>query len=310
MSAAAFPLIGHAEPEARFLKARHSGRLHHAWILQGPSGIGKSIFAKRVAALMLGADALDASAEDPVMRHVLSQAHPDLIWISRQNNEKGQLRQDITVDQIRSLNQFFALKPALSGWRVGVIDALDDMNVSGLNALLKTLEEPPANAILLLISQLEKPVLPTIRSRCQSLRFLPLSAEETKSVLAVHPDQAALAADLANGRPGYGLSLATPRAATAAKTAQQIIESINKSNAGPLAANLASTIVDESSLQAFCDRILEWTAEKALNQPVLARTWLHMSRQQADSKALNLTPLQTAAKLVKTLQNDLQTLPS
>ena len=118
---AAFPLRGHATPEARFLGAKESGRLHHAWILQGPSGIGKSIFAKRLAGLMLGAADTDAPADDKTMQLMLSGGHPDLKWVERGLNEKGKLRQDITVDQIRELNQFFALRPAMAGWRVGFV---------------------------------------------------------------------------------------------------------------------------------------------------------------------------------------------
>ena len=180
---AAFPLIGHTEPEKRFLLAKESGRLHHGWIFQGPSGIGKSIFAHRIAGLMLGAAAPDAPVDDKIMQLVLSGGHPDLKWVERGLNEKGKLRQDITVDQIRDLNHFFALRPALAGWRIGVIDALDEMNVSGMNALLKTLEEPPNNALLILISHGSQPILPTIRSRCQVLRLYPLSEDDTKTVL-------------------------------------------------------------------------------------------------------------------------------
>ncbi len=90
---AAFPLLGHAQPTARFLKARASNRLHHGWIFQGPSGIGKSIFAKRIAGLMLGADAVDSSDDDKVMQLVKSGGHPDLKWVERGLNEKGKLRQ-------------------------------------------------------------------------------------------------------------------------------------------------------------------------------------------------------------------------
>ena len=148
---AAFPLLGHTLQADRFLKAGKSGRLHHGWILLGPSGIGKSIFAKRIAGLMLGADSVDAPDTDATMQLVQSGGHPDLKWVTRGLNEKGKLRQDITVEQIRDLNQFFSLRPALSGWRVGVIDALDEMNISGMNALLKTLEEPPNNALLVML---------------------------------------------------------------------------------------------------------------------------------------------------------------
>ncbi|MCF6329680.1 MAG: DNA polymerase III subunit delta', partial [Henriciella sp.] len=235
---AALPMIGHKLAQERFLAARQSGRLHHGWILQGPSGIGKSLFAKRLGALILGAKTVDAPVEDSVMQKVISGSHPDLKWVTRGLNDKGQLRQDIIVDQIRDLNRFFALRPALAGWRVGVIDALDETNISGLNALLKTLEEPPQNAILLLISHGTKPLLPTIRSRCQVLRLNALSDDETTQVLNSIGTNDKLVASLAHGRPGYGLALKESGGAAAAQAARTMLSSIRKPESGIFAQAL------------------------------------------------------------------------
>lgn len=308
MGKAAFALIGHGGAEQRFLRAKDSGRLHHGWIIQGPSGIGKSIFTKRLAANILGAQSPDAAIDDPVMQRVASLGHPDFKWISREPNEKGVLRQDISVDQIRELNHFFALKPAMAGWRVGVVDALDEMNVAGLNALLKTLEEPPANAILFLISHLQEPVLATIRSRCQILSLNALSAPDTEAVLSQFPEQAKLAGRLAQGRPGYGLTLADSGAASALQAANTLLKSITKPKSGVLSSALQAAITDNASLDAFGDHILNWTAEQASHNPELAKTWLTLHRIRHEAKHLNLTPLQTAAKLITTLQNDVRTL--
>lgn len=304
---AAFPLIGHQAPTERFLKARASGRLHHGWIFQGPSGIGKSIFAKRIAGLMLGAEALDASAEDKVMQLILSGGHPDLKWITRGLNDRGKLRQDITVDQIREMNQFFSLRPALSGWRVGVIDSLDEMNVSGMNALLKTLEEPPNNALLILISHATQPILPTIRSRCQVLRLYPLSEDDTKMVLSGHDLNVELALDLAPGRPGYGLELSQTSGAKAVQAARALLRNVRKPASGVVSAALTSTLADEGSLQAFSDTLMSWVAEKADTDPELSHTWLAMHQVRATANELNLTPLQTATKLFSVLQDGVKT---
>lgn len=304
---AAYPLIGHQAPTERILKARASGRLHHGWIFQGPSGIGKSIFAKRIAGRMLGAEALDASAEDKVMQLILSGGHPDLKWITRGLNDKGKLRQDITVDQIREMNQFFSLRPALSGWRVGVIDSLDEMNVSGMNALLKTLEEPPNNALLLLISHATQPILPTIRSRCQVLRLYPLSEDDTKTVLSRHDLNVELALDLAPGRPGYGLELSQTSGAKAVQAARALLRNVRKPASGVVSAALTSTLADEGSLQAFSDTLMSWVAEKADTDPELSHTWLAMHQVRATANELNLTPLQTATKLFSVLQDGVKT---
>lgn len=300
---AAFPLIGHADAEERFLAAKASGRLHHGWIFQGPSGIGKSIVAKRMAGLMLGASDAGAPADDKAMQLILSGGHPDLKWVERGLNEKGKLRQDIAVDQIRDLNHFFSLRPALSGWRVGVIDSLDEMNVSGMNALLKTLEEPPSNALLILISHGSQPILPTIRSRCQVLRLYRLSEDDTKSVLNAQGSDAGLAAEMAQGRPGYGLELSQTGGAKAVQTARAMLRNVRKPSGGVVSAALTSAIVDEGALSAYSDTLLEWVAEKAQADADLAKTWLALHQVRATAEEFNLTPLQTATKLFATLQD-------
>ncbi len=301
---AALPLIGHDDQTRTFLTARESGRLHHGWILQGPSGIGKSRFAKRTAAMILGAAGPDASSDDPIMQKVLSGSHPDLKWIARENNEKGQLRQDITVGQIRDLNKFFSLRPAMAGWRVGVIDALDEANLSGLNALLKTLEEPPKNALLLLISHGTRTVLPTIRSRCHVLRFNRLSDSDTKRVLEGEGD--AFTASLAHGRPGYALSLAGGRAPSAVQALKTLLKSIDRPNSAIVAQAIQAGAADEKSLNAFTDTILAWTAKQAQENPQLGKTWLALHAVRATAIELNLTPLQTTAKLISVLQDGLK----
>lgn len=305
---AALPLIGHVAAQDRFLNARRSGRLHHGWIFAGPSGIGKSRFARRLAALMLGAESVDADANDPVMQKILSESHPDLKWIKRELNEKGQLRQDITVDQIRDLNKFFSLRPALAGWRVGVVDALDEMNINGMNAILKTLEEPPENAILLIISHGTKPILPTIRSRCQILRLNKLSDDETRQVLESVNEASTLAAELANGRPGYGLQLQATGGSKAVQAARTLAQSMRKPRPELVSAALSAASVDAGSLAAYTDVLLEWTAAQAETDPSLGQTWLAMHAVRAEAVELNLTHLETAAKLLAVLQDGLKAL--
>lgn len=305
---AAIPMLGNTEAQQRFLKARESGRLHHGWIINGPSGIGKSIMAERLAALMLGASSVDAAADDAVMQKVISGSHPDLKWVKRELNDKGKLRQDITVDQVRSLNQFFALKPALAGWRVGVLDALDDANVSGLNALLKTLEEPPQNAILFLISHGTKPVLPTIRSRCQLLRLNRLSDDDTKAVFKQLDINDKMAISLSNGRPGYGLSLKDSGGGKAVQSARALLKSIHRPTPELVAEALGAAAVDDGALAAFTDALLEWTADQAGEKPPLGKVWLALHKVRAEAIELNMTPLQTASKLLTVLQDGLKAL--
>ena len=118
-------------------------------------------------------------------RLVLAGSHPDLRVIRRPVDDKGKRKSEIPVDSVRELAEFFAMRPAMGGWRVAIIDAVDEMNRHGENAILKTLEEPPNRAVLFLISHGEQLLLPTVRSRCRVLRCGALGEHETMSALAM-----------------------------------------------------------------------------------------------------------------------------
>src|SRR5262249_8208114 len=127
-------------------------------------------------------------------------------------------KSEIPVDSVRELSEFFALRPAMGGWRVAIIDAVDELNRFGANAILKTLEEPPARAVLFLISHGEQMLLPTVRSRCPVLRCGALSETETLQALAaagLDQAKAAEVARLAPGRPGRAMQLEGSDAAAA-----------------------------------------------------------------------------------------------
>lgn len=171
-----FDLLGGADAEAEFLKAWRLGRLHHAWLVTGPEGVGKATFAYRAARRLLGAraegppDRLGSDPDDPVCRQIAARAHPDLVVVQREGAD-GKDRRVIPVDDARALPEFFAKSPAVSAWRVAIIDAADDLNANAANAVLKTLEEPPERGILILISHAPGSLLATLRSRCRTLRL-------------------------------------------------------------------------------------------------------------------------------------------
>lgn len=213
-----FDLIGHAGAEAAFEAARARGRLHHAWLLTGPEGAGKATFAYRAARRLLGAQpagdgagALAASPADPVSRQVMARAHPDLMVLERLG-EDGKPRKVIPVEEARRLGEFFAKSPASAPHRVAIIDAADDLNVNAANAILKTLEEPPARGVLLMVSHAPGRLLPTIRSRCRRLAFgaLPIEAAAAfveARVEATREDALRLA-KMAKGAPGRAWAMA------------------------------------------------------------------------------------------------------
>src|SRR5690606_31318392 len=146
-------IVGQDHAIADFIEAAKGGRLHHAWLLTGPRGVGKATLAWAIARwLISGAESGDLSVaeEDPTARRIRALSEPGLQLIRRPWDDKaGRLRTEITVDEIRKLLSFFHLSSSEGGWRIAIVDAADEMNTAAANALLKVLEEPPANGLIL-----------------------------------------------------------------------------------------------------------------------------------------------------------------
>src|SRR5690348_2461893 len=151
-------LFGHTAAEAALLAAYRAGRMPHGILIAGPKGIGKATFAFRIARFVLShpdptakvvrdAVSLQVDPASPVAPRIAAQAQPDLLVIERTVNERGMLRNQIAVDDIRRTVPFFGSTAGEGGWRIAVIDAVDDLNRSGANALLKVLEEPPERGL-------------------------------------------------------------------------------------------------------------------------------------------------------------------
>lgn len=214
-------LIGHADAENAFLDAWGGGRLHHAWLLAGPQGMGKAAFAARVARFLVthgrGGGGRPASLDDPgdaaAGRLVEAGNHPEILRLERAPKEKSKdLARNITIDQVRAMIRRLHLSLSLGDWRVIIVDAVDDLETDGANALLKTLEEPPAQTLFLLVSHSPGRLLPTIRSRCRTLRFQPIEHDvmtswlhDIRSMLDMADLRAIVAAS--GGVPGKALAL-------------------------------------------------------------------------------------------------------
>jgi DNA polymerase-3 subunit delta' len=224
-------LTGHEAAEAAILTAIASGRLPHAWLLLGPRGIGKATLAFRFARYLLanpdaavdGGPGLfgDAAPEEPpsslylapdhpVFRRTVSGGHTDLLVLD-ESSATGRTSQ-IPVEAVRGLSPFLHQTAGEGGRRIVVVDALDEINTAGANALLKLLEEPPAGAVLILVAHSLARVLPTIRSRCRLLRMPPLAPAGVQAVLEqqapeANGDDLAQAAALSQGSPGQALAL-------------------------------------------------------------------------------------------------------
>ncbi|MEO0937188.1 MAG: DNA polymerase III subunit delta' [Pseudomonadota bacterium] len=218
-------LFGQHAAEAAFLDAFNSGRLHHAWLLTGPRGVGKATLAWRIARFLLATPdddggmfaapapaTLDIAPGHPVARRLAAGSDPGVRAVTRSANDKGdRMRDQIVVDDIRALASFFQLSATDGGRRVVIIDAADEMNVQAANALLKMLEEPPERTTLLLIAHQPARLLPTIRSRCRSLPLAPLLPQDMDAALAqagLNGAQSGPAlAELAGGSAGAAIGL-------------------------------------------------------------------------------------------------------
>ncbi len=200
-----------------FVTAYDHNRLHHAWLLCGPQGIGKASFAFRCARFLMGRErdarygALGMSPEDADVRLIAAQAHPDLLVLEREMGDT-KLKKNISVDAVREIGEFFSKAPSRSPYRVCIIDSVDDLNLNSANALLKILEEPPHKGILFLISHSPGRLLATIRSRCRRLSFPPWSDEAVAAFVRQHlsldEDAQTRLVRLAHGAPGRALAMA------------------------------------------------------------------------------------------------------
>jgi DNA polymerase III subunit delta' len=208
--------LGHDANWARFSAALASGKLHHGWLLTGPRGVGKAGFAARAAAALVDPENLNG--------HLIAQrSHPDILYVQRLPKDPpkdgdppdpdAELKRSISIEQIRQLQRSLTTRPSMGTKRAIIVDSADDLERAGANALLKSLEEPPTGTYFLLVSHTSDRLLPTIRSRCQKMRFDPLDEIQLRQFLTMKaPDLSAAECELliraGAGSPGQALDFA------------------------------------------------------------------------------------------------------
>jgi DNA polymerase-3 subunit delta' len=307
-------LHGHAEAERALLEAYRGRRFHHAWLIAGPAGIGKATLAYRMARFVLAhpdprtpavqrATSLHVDTDHPVARRIAAQAHGDLLVLERTVNEKtNKLRQDIQVDDVRRTVTFFGSTAGEGGWRVAIVDAVDELNREGANALLKILEEPPRRAVLLLVSHSAARVLPTIRSRCRLLALRPLLATEVARAAATAIGEDAEAANIkaaaavADGSVRRALALLDGEALDLRSRITALLEQLPAVDPRALHA-LGDRLYgsDPATLAAFVDTVNAWlSARLSSGEPDRARiarvaeVWERVNCSARDVETFNL----------------------
>jgi DNA polymerase-3 subunit delta' len=310
-------LFGHRDAELALLDAYRSGRIPHAWLIGGAQGIGKATLAYRMARFVLAhrdplgldvqaAKNLAVEPSHPVTRHVAAGAHGGLLTLERTLNDKGVMRTVITVDETRETISFFGSTAAVEGWRVCVVDTVDELNANAANALLKVLEEPPRQSLFLLVSHAPARVLPTIQSRCRKLPLRPLAADDVIRAAAeaarISIDDPSLgeAAAAAEGSVARALTLLGGDALKLQQRTAALLNTLPRVDPRELHA-LGDALggSDRAVLGAFVDSVDRWIAQRLraddananTNLPRLARlaeVWEKINRAARDTAEYNL----------------------
>jgi len=301
-------LFGHEKAEAEILAAFDRRRMPHALLIGGPEGIGKATLAYRIARFLLsapkpGAKTLEIAADHPASRQVAALSHPDLFVMRRIASEEGKKPPtEIPIDMVRRAIAFFGSTAAMGGWRVGIVDSVDELNASGTNALLKILEEPPPDSLFLLISHAPGRLIATVRSRCQKLSLRALAeadvikaaesvADRIEDLPRKRIREAAAASDGSVRRAielllGEGLEVRNLTVDLLAKLPAVDGEALHK---------LGDKLYGGDALYVFAEVVEDWLAEAATKRgeaPArlarFAETWENVRRAATETDIYNL----------------------
>lgn len=306
--------FGHPAAEAMLLDAYRGGRIPHAWLIGGPPGIGKATLAYRLARFVLAhpepglpevqrATTLEVDAASATAKHIASGSHGGLLVLERTLNDRGVLRTAISVEDARKTVPFFGATAAGGGWRVCIVDTVDELNANSANALLKVVEEPPPRSLFLLLSNAPARVLATIQSRCRKLMLRPLAVTEVIRAVAAATGQSesdpALrqAAEASEGSVGRALMLLGGSALGLQERTTQLLKSLP--NVDPRALHALGDALagnDRTTLAAFVDTVERWLIERLgdgsnANLASLARVsevWEKVLRDARDTQEYNL----------------------
>jgi len=323
-------LYGHERAERHVLEAWSAGRLHHAFLIAGPEGVGKATFAYRVARFLLRhpdpaaatlSQGLEIPETDMVARLVAARSHPDLAVVEpRFDDRTKRIKREISADDARVPSAFFGLTAGLGGYRVVIVDAADNLNKTSANALLKILEEPPPRAIFLIVTHAPGTLLPTIRSRCIRLDLAPLDTTTVERVLGEileQPGEADLvrqAAELSRGSPGRALELLNAHVSGHFSRFRKLVAAgppFNRKDALEIAAGVSGRGSDgDEGWDMFCWLLTDWLTAHARalalagedQAPAFAAAHEEITGSLRRTNALNLDRRQTILEAFRAVE--------
>ncbi|WP_455480023.1 DNA polymerase III subunit delta' [Bartonella sp. B23] len=270
-------IFGHVSARHFLMRTRKEGRLHHALLFEGEYGIGKATLAFHFAWNILSSqkdDFLQPEHNSITWHQITQGSHPNLLYISRRFDLKTQkFKTGVLIDDIRDVMHFLNKTSQNNGWRIVIIDPVDDMNRSAANAILKTLEEPPTKTLFILITHSLGRLLPTIRSRCQKISLRPLHDNEMKKVIT-HifstknlPDEKTVKMIIqrSNGSPRKAALLICNDGFEIVRTIDTLLEkSVCNPTVVHTVAQTLSSLSSRIQFQQFCDEILDKIQKRAI----------------------------------------------
>ncbi len=270
------------EPALRVLqRSLREGRIAHAYLFVGPEGVGKKLVARLLAqAMSCEKNDFDACGKCSPCQRIETFSHPDVTWV-----KPGGLSRRIGIDDIRNLRHWISRKAHHVGRRkIFVLTEAERMTAEAGNALLKTLEEPPADSLLILLSSHPASLFPTIISRCQTIRFSPLPRKDIKdylvSKLKLPADEAQLLSQLSEGRLGKALSL---REKSAGEERKKVLDTVNRLSPADDLEELLKQATDIGELLSGFKRRLEEKLKKEVpreREKMLAKEQLRELKEE------------------------------
>lgn len=332
-------LLGHEAAEQMLLNAWKNNSLHNSWLISGTQGIGKATLAYRFARFLLAADetrkeiytSLAIGADNPVFKLMAGNAHPDFKVIERDyidtdrkkilkvlksgeamaEDELKTLKKSavIRIDDVRTIHEFLSHKSASDGWRVVIVDSIDEMNLAGANAILKILEEPPYKTVIILISHNPGKLLPTIKSRCAKLHLAPLKAEIVASLLRryrpeLSEDKIKKLAKLSEGSIGKALNYADSDAVSRYDDLAKLAQTGERFSLSQLLDFCTSAAADEESYFLNKEIILKFMTDsiKSMNNGAeLISVWEDAIKIFDETERLNLDKRQALLNILNNL---------